>query len=103
MQYLNRNLYDTQCNTHYSLQHAHFVFTGVGDMGGSDGRTEPVDFRELLGRGGDIDDFGRSGATAGHHHDLAGFAAGAYDGVFSIHGVAGHYYAGIVFAAAGAR
>ena len=101
MRYLNRNHYDTQCNTHYSLQHAHFVFAGIGNMGGGNGRTKPVDFGELLGRSGDIDDFGRRGAAAGHHHDYTGFAAGAHDRVFSIHGVAGDYHAGAVFDAAG--
>ena len=101
MQYLYRNIYDAQCSSHDSLQHAHFVFAGAGGMGSGNGRAKSVDFRELLGGSGYIDYFGRYSATARHYYDRAGFAAGAYYRVFSIFDVARHYYAGIVFHASG--
>ena len=70
-------------------------------MGGGDGRAETVDFRQLLGRSSFIDHFGGGGAAVGHHHDGTGFEAGAYHRVFFVYVVVGHYYAGVVFAAAG--
>ena len=103
MPYLNRKLYDTQRNTHDSLQHAHFVFAGARGLGGGDGRAKPIHLRQLLGCGCHFDNFSGGSVAARHHHDHTGFTACAYHRVFSLYGMARDYYAGIVFDAAGTR
>lgn len=97
---MNRNPNDTQLNSHYSLQHAHFVLVCSCRMGGSDGRAKSVDFWELLGRGCYIDYFGGGGAALGHYHDRARVATGSDDGVLSVYVMVGCDNARVVFTAA---
>jgi len=72
-------------------------------MGSSNGRAKPIDFRELLGCGGDIDNFSGGGAAARHYYDGTGVAPSANNCVFSVYVLVGHHNAGIVFPPARTR